>query len=173
MPVTPGKYLGTIFKRGYERSTKSEAMAYTMRVMLEEHLDDDGTTTPLDGKHEMDAYVWVVRGDGTENELGDEGLRQATGWDGSFEQWIENDNWKPTRVQVTVGEDEYKGVTRLKIQWVERIGGKDIFAKKSESAAEKFKRDLAAAKERSKDINRQAKADAEPPAKAGPEEVPF
>lgn len=68
-------------------------------------------------EQEAEGAIWIVKKDGTINQLGADSLIKCAGWDGNLES-ITGETWQPTPVQVAIDSDEYNGKTRFRINFV-------------------------------------------------------
>jgi len=111
-----GTFRGQIVSYGgYEPKSGAKAVAIT--VLIEEIWEDGEWRDWREYKIEAEGNVWVVGKDGTLNERQVRNLVDNAGWDGSFLSVVEA-RWKPTPVQIVVQEDEYRGVVRFPIAFI-------------------------------------------------------
>lgn len=66
---------------------------------------------------EADGVLWVIKKDGSLNDVACRSLVQSTGWDGDLEAFGEK-RWDPTRCQVQIKEDTYNNKTQLRIAFI-------------------------------------------------------
>lgn len=120
-----GQFRAQITDYGLTES-KDGAVGITLKVKLLEWFDltakdengEQGAWIPWE-QYDMQAEgtAWVVKKTGEMNELGAKSLISFAGWDANLES-VANGSWQPTLCQVAVDEEEYKGVTRRKISFV-------------------------------------------------------
>lgn len=68
--------------------------------------------------------TWFIGKDGKINERNVQTVLVDTfGWSGEVSDFDDIDKFKPPACQIEVEEDEYKGVIRYKVAWVNPLGG--------------------------------------------------
>lgn len=115
-----GTFNATIMEFGL-KEMDSGSIAIAIRATLNEAWD--GTEWQPWDQYEVEAEgdVWVVKKDGTINQGAAESLMKYAGWDGNLES-ITDGSWQPTKCSVTIKHEEYKGVHRYKIAFVNEWG---------------------------------------------------
>ena len=79
---------------------------------------EGGQWHDLDTPETIFGDVWIVKKDGTLNDQSIKRLMEAIEWDGASFSALADTDWSGTEVQITVGEEEYEGKVRPKMQWL-------------------------------------------------------
>lgn len=113
-----GTFRGTIRKYGL-REYKSGAIAMSTIADLTEFWDEATQQWApwSEWNVEVQGDFFVVKKDGTLNQMQVEALMQYAAWDGVFAT-ANAQAWKPVPCQFIVTEDEYEGVTRFRASWI-------------------------------------------------------
>ena len=118
-PLTQaGTYRGDVTDYSLQKYD-SGAQAIRLTVLVKEvwNGEDDEWQDCTGWDMETKGNVFIVKKDGTINSRGAESLIQHAGWPGDV-MAVLNRTWQPTPIQVTVGEEEYKGEVSYRINWI-------------------------------------------------------
>lgn len=112
-----GHYRAKIVDFGL-KEFESKAVAVSLRAHLLARLNEEGEWDDI-SRSEIEATgeVWVVKKDGTINDIGVQALANHAGWDADLAS-IAEQTWMPLPCLVTVKANEYKGETTFKIAFV-------------------------------------------------------
>lgn len=107
------------------KDAESGAVAVGLKVKLLAEWNQDAEQWDDWTQYDVDAIgdVYVVKKDGKLNEGQVKSLVQFAGWDGSLESIAER-SWQPTKCQVQIEADEYKGKTRFRVGFINEFGRK-------------------------------------------------
>ena len=93
-------------------------VSISVKAQLLEHFFDRQWVPWEEYDMEAEGAICIVKSNGTEiNKLGAESLIQHAGWDGLFDS-VANHTWAPTLCAVAIKQEEYKGKTSLKINFI-------------------------------------------------------
>ena len=100
------------------RETKSVAVWIEFHILAQR--DGDGWVDWFDYEdHSIIGEFNIVKKDGTVNERGVANLAEVLDWNGDPDTIVGDPPDIP--VQITVGEETYNNVTRLKVQWLNSV----------------------------------------------------
>lgn len=96
----------------------SKSVGVSIKCRLLEMYDyDTESWISWDYDQEAEGSVWIVKQDGVVSDKAVESLVANAGWDGTIESVV-NRTWTPTRCQVAVKVNEYKGNTSYQASFV-------------------------------------------------------
>ena len=97
----------------------SQSVGVQIKVALTEMWDPDreGWMSWSEYDQEATGTLWIVKKDGTLNDMACRSLVQNAGWDGDIYK-IADSKWEPTECQVTIKAEEYRGRTQYKVSFV-------------------------------------------------------
>lgn len=96
----------------------SGAIAIAIRCTLDEIWNGEGWQPWSEYDMEAEGDLWIVKKDNQGiNDGAAKSLIANAGWDGNLES-IADGTWQPSRCSVSIKRDEYKGVGRFKISFV-------------------------------------------------------
>lgn len=161
-----GTFRGRIVQYGLQEA-KSGAVAAWIKVAVDEVYDNGEWGDWREYQVEAEGYIWIVGKDGELNKKACESLVRNAGWDGRFEA-IEDQEWNPTPIGISVKADTYEGNTRYRIAFVNHFestpgGGLGADAVKKLSA--RYSSQLRA-------LAGSSKQNATPPSNGGPSKPP-
>ncbi len=150
----PGVFLAEIVDYGLKKSeqTESVAVSITARLLamwtIGQGMAEPGWVEWAIYDQEASGDTWVIGKDGKLITAACDRLIKHAGWNGDFEA-ISNKLWAPCQCQVTVVADEYKGVKRYRIEFINDYGrtpGKfeELAADKVQNLAARFGPELRA-----------------------------
>lgn len=101
------------------KDQESGAVAIPIRALLTGIWNQEAQAFEPWAEYEMYASgdMYVVKKDGSLNQGQVQSLTRNAGWDGTFTSIVDH-TWQPTPVSVVVKADEYKGVTRYRIAFI-------------------------------------------------------
>jgi len=102
--------------REYDSGSVAIAMRFVIYKEWVKAKDGFGWQDRENGEH-IDGYSFIVKTDGTINNVAQQALMTATGWDGQIESVIDK-RWKPWPCRITVEEDFYEGKRSYKVNWI-------------------------------------------------------
>lgn len=113
-----GTFRATITEYGLQRAD-SGAVGVIIKATLTEMWDGGEQVWIPWAEYDQECVgtLWVIKKDGHINEGPVKSLCQFANWDGDFDS-INAKTWQATPCQVTVEPDEYKGVVRYRIGFV-------------------------------------------------------
>ncbi|MEO0966015.1 MAG: hypothetical protein AAFY08_12975 [Planctomycetota bacterium] len=92
----------------------SGAVALELDVLIEEMYDADAWHNWREYGITARGALWIIKKDGSLNEMANETARDVLGWDGDPTD-LSSSRFNP--VSIVVEADEYKGKVRHKVQW--------------------------------------------------------
>jgi hypothetical protein len=112
-----GTFRAQIKGYGIRDADGSQSVGVVLQVLLLELWN--GTAWDEWEQYEMEAEgtLWVVKKNGEINQSAAESLTKYAGWDGSFSSLF-SQTWQPTKCQVVVKRDDYKGEVRYRVEFV-------------------------------------------------------
>lgn len=142
---TEGFYRIKITEYGL-READSGAVAISLKAELLEAFIDGEWVNWGHAEEEADGDIWIVKKDGKCNDMAVESLAKFTGWDGDVES-ILNATWQPLQCQCQIKREEYKGVPRFRISFLnswQRTPGMmgNVTTARAKELSEKFGRGL-------------------------------
>lgn len=112
-----GSYRGQITSYGlFEADSGAVALKIEAQV-VEVWEDGEWKAYPQDAEVVALGSIWLIKKDGSLNTPQIEALVGYCEWDGDLASLV-RETWKPTPCSFVVNHDEYKGVERYKISWV-------------------------------------------------------
>ncbi len=99
------------------KEMESGSVSISLRARLREWFSNGEWHPWEEFDMEAEGDIWIVKKDGSANEPAVLSLANCCGWDGDLSS-IVNETWQPTRCQVVVKKDEYKGNVRFKIAFL-------------------------------------------------------
>lgn len=97
---------------------------FDMTFDLVDWTDPDGKKWDWTDRHDMaSAQFYLELKAGGINEFAINQLKDALGWDGLDVEELVNLDWSGKAVELVLAWDEYKGEQRLKVQWLNPVGG--------------------------------------------------
>lgn len=141
-----GTFRGRIVSCGL-KEVESGAKAASLVVAVDEiwaQPDGSGDHQWCDWRQydcEATGDIWIIKKDGTLSQKQCQSLMEHAGWDGSLSTIVAQ-SWEAKPIQFTVEEDEYKGVIRYKIGWINAYdstpGGGNVSAEKAKELDGKY-----------------------------------
>ncbi len=113
---TEGNFQAKIIQYALNEA-ESGALAIHIRAHILAHHESGEWLDDTDTEIIAEGDIWIIKKDGTPNEPGVQSLVNHAGWDTCLESIVE-ETWTPLPCVVTVRSDEYKGVTRHKIAFL-------------------------------------------------------
>lgn len=99
---------------------ESGAVAVAIRVNITEFWNGESWEDWRESMVDAQGDIWIVSGKDKGNKVMDKAFTSLVanaGWDGDTDS-VTNQTWQPTPCQVVVGKDDYKGVVRYRIAFI-------------------------------------------------------
>jgi hypothetical protein len=114
LPSKAGRYKGRPVNWGADKS-KNDALEWACDFSL--HAYWDGTKWVSPSGDEITGHFYPVKANGEINETTAKNLQESIGWDGT-PRHLNDGDFSQYEVQLVLDFEEYKGVKRLKVQWI-------------------------------------------------------
>ena len=135
-----GNFRGPVISYGLNK-VESGAQSVYLTVRIEEIWYEGEWCDYREHQLEVSGDIWIVKKDGSINERQVRSLIDYAGWDGSLLS-ICDQSWCPPPVQITVGEDEYQGNVRYRINWLNHYdrmpGGGNVSAEEAKELQARY-----------------------------------
>lgn len=118
-----GIYRGQITDYGLFEADSGAVGINITANLTEQFVQDEAGGHWRDCSFVCEGTQWIIKKDGTANDLCVESLRNHANWDGSLLS-IEGSGWQPKACQFVVKDSEYKGTHKLKIAFIRAYDGK-------------------------------------------------
>ena len=125
--TTEGRYRAIAISRRLVPSETSNAVGLNLQFVCTARKNSEGVSELAPGGApwgEIEGWVWFVRRDGSPNPHGVRSLREGLGWSGNPADLQPGSGWKPTECEITVEWETYEGAERLRVRWVNAVGGR-------------------------------------------------
>ena len=112
----PGRYLAKPFEWWLREAASGAVGVHVGYKVLGKHEDGEWQDWREFGEYRVDGTVWIVKRDGTVNQIGVDQLRDVLGWDGRMELFS-----RPVprgKIQIEVQAEEYKGAVDHRVNWI-------------------------------------------------------
>lgn len=108
--------MAEVLESGLGENGPNRLATFTASFRLVEEV---GSDQPVVGDQQIVGYFYIEKRNGSPNTTTIDQIKNALGWDGSDLRWLANQNFAGTRVQLTLGWEEWDNRNRLKIKWMD------------------------------------------------------
>lgn len=116
LPKIEGRYIAQPIEWTVEESGDNRIPTFVCKFDLLQVLQNEGWNDVSD--QQIIGYFFIFKKDGTINTNTVDSLKAALGWDGRGISSLADGEWSHTEVQLTIGSEEYKGKTQMRVKYI-------------------------------------------------------